>query len=1841
MKKIYLFVLLLLFTSNLISQPWTKSLPQGKSKGQLTLSHYKDAFNQYWAPFNVSNGYYDLSGVKTKAVGWKQFKRWEYYMEREVNPGTGEFPRQTAREVQKAFIKAHPVIKAASIINPSNWTSLGPTTTTGGYAGVGRINCIAFHPIDNNTWWVGAAAGGLWVTTNNGTNWSCLTDDNGVLAVSDIIIPTDYATSNTLYIATGDRDHWDNNSIGVLKSTDGGSTWNTTGINYLISDGSMVSRLLADPGNNQTIIAATSNGVFKTTDGGTTWSTKLSAINFIDLEYKPGDFNTLYGSTSSGTIYVSVNGGSTWTQSFSNAGAYRISLAVSANQPAVVYAIAGNSSSGLYGIYRSTNSGTSFNQVFAGTTKNLLGWAAAGTDSGGQSWYDLSISASPSNANTLLVGGVNTWRSLDGGTTWTIVNHWSGSTVQAVHADKHMLLYRSDGSLFECNDGGVYISTDNGTSWTNKTNGIVISQMYKLGVSQATSNETVTGLQDNGTKLLSGGIWNDVKGGDGMECLIDYTNANIQYGTYVDGQIDRTTNHWSSATDISANIPGGLGATGSWVTPYLIDPVNPQILYIGYSDIWKTTDRGNTWTKISSMNSLNKIRSMAIAQANTQVVYVADPSVIWKTADGGISWANITGSLPVGSGSITSIAVKSDDEKTLWVTLGGYNTSKVFQSVNSGTTWTDLSAGLPAIPAYSIVQNTQINTEIQLYVGTEVGIYFKKGSDNWMAYNTGLPNVSIGEIEIYYAANPQDSRLRAATFGRGLWESPVYYSSAPMTYVSGTTTQNNISTIGQNTTDQEVIGIQLITDGYVSPLSATSFTFNTTGSTNPAIDISNAKLYYTGSTNSLGTTSQFGSTSLSPNGSFTISGTQVLNAGTNYFWLTYDVPVTAVLGDLLDAQCTSLTVGTVTTPVVIDPPGNRAIGVVNYCASGSPDISYEYISNVAIGSINQSSGRGTGGYQDYTSQITTIQIGTNYSATINVTNPYTSDQVLIWADWNRNGVFTDAGENIFVSSGTFATPLTTTNFTPPEGTTPGTTRMRIRLIDAGAAGSNSTPCGDSSYGETEDYTLNIIAGCIPPPAPTGTTPQIFCGGTTPTIASLTATGTAIKWYTSASGGTALSSTTTLVNSTHYYASQTVSSCESTTRFEVIAMVSAVPTTPAVGTITQPTCALATGSVILNSLPATGTWTLTRSPGAVTLTGTGTTKTISGLVSATYSYTVTNASGCISAASANIVINAQPAAPAVPTGTASQTFCTGSSATVASLTATGTAIKWYAAATGGTALSSTTALVNGSHYYASQTISSCESTLRFDVTVTLTAAPVAPTGSTAQTFCAGTSTVANLVATGAGIKWYSAATGGTALVSTTALVNGTHYYASQSTGTCESTTRLNVTVTLTAAPATPAAIGGTKTVCVGSTTALTDATTGGVWSSLTPATATVSTTGVVTGIAPGAVTIRYTVSNAGGCTNSATATVTVIALPTLFTVTGGGTFCSGGTGVTVGLSGSQTGVKYQLKSGTANSGSAVAGTGAALSFGLKTGAGTYTVVGTTTSGSCPKTMTGSVAVTVNALPTAPAAIGGTKTVCVGNTTTLTDATAGGVWSSLTPATASISTAGIVTGVAAGTVTIRYTVTNANGCSRFVSATVTVSAPPAQPGNFTASTAAVTLGQSNVVYTVPNVSGVTYKWSYTGTGATITGTTNSVLVSYSLTATSGTLGVTATTSCGTSIARTIAITGLKAAVIPAGTLQGAISIPPIKSDISVAKNELNVYPNPTLGQTTFEFVITQNAKVTLDIYSMNGQHIARIFDASLEAGIRQKVFFDQSLSTGTYPCIMRWNSQMITVKLIITQ
>ncbi|MCK5764420.1 MAG: hypothetical protein KAH26_00490, partial [Bacteroidales bacterium] len=748
-------------------------------------------FNEYWAPYNVdNNGYYVENGVRKKAGGWKQFRRWEWFWENRIDPVSGEFPTLSAAEIYQQLGGA------ATRSSDGNWTSLGPNSSGGGYSGIGRLNCVVEQELSGDLY-AGAASGGLWKSTNGGSSWTVLTDNNAVLGVSSIVVVPNGGV-DIIYIGTGDRDGgsmWslsggqsnDNNSVGVLKSTDGGITWLPTGLTYSTSQKETINRLVIDHTNSSIIYAATSDGIYKTTDGGVTWPIQISGSNFIDLEMHPTNSSILYASTksywNSPVIYKTSDGGSSWSIVATYASTdYRVEIGVTPANTSIVYGIVAQQNGGLSSIQKSTNTGGSFSQVFSGSTTNMLGWYCLGTDANGQGGYDLCIAVDPVDADEVYIGGVNTWKSTNGGSAWTNNNMWTSSGTYnscgspVAHADKHDLVFFGS-TLYECNDGGLYTTTNGGSSWSDISNGMVISQLYRLSVAQTTPDEVMTGLQDNGSKLLWSGTWYDVTGGDGMECLIDYSTTNTQYSTYPRGTITRTTNHWGG----SSNVTPGSAGTGHWVTPFVIDPNTNTTLYAGYADVWRSTNRGTSWTNIGNLNyATNYLRSLVVAPSNSNYIYAASRDELQRTTNGGSSWSIITGSLPVSSSYITYISVKDNDPNTVWVSMGEYNSHGVYETTNGGTSWTNISAGFPGIPVMCVIQNKQNTTETELYAGTDLGVYAKVGSSNWFSFNNGLPNVVVTELEIYYDnSTPANSSLRAATFGRGLWESDLF--SAPTT----------------------------------------------------------------------------------------------------------------------------------------------------------------------------------------------------------------------------------------------------------------------------------------------------------------------------------------------------------------------------------------------------------------------------------------------------------------------------------------------------------------------------------------------------------------------------------------------------------------------------------------------------------------------------------------------------------------------------------------------------------------------------------------------------------------------------------------------------------------------------------------------------------------------------------------------------------------------------------------------------------------------------------------------------------------------------------------------------
>lgn len=710
------------------------------------------------------------SEEEVELAGYELYKRWENYMTPRVYPGGDKTQASRAYEEYINYINDASAQRGQlPTVMSSTWTALGPFgDPTGGNAG--RINAVRFDPASTTGLWICTPDGGTWKSANSGTSWTTNTDQLAVIGNSDIVF--DPTNSQIAYLATGDGDAGDSYSTGVLKSTDGGTTWSATGLTFSVPQGRKIYKMLINPQNKNVLFAATTNGIYRTTNAGTSWTVVAgTGSTFTDLEYKPGDTTTVYGVTAN-SFYKSTNGGSSFsviTSGLPTSGTTdRLAIAVTAANAAYVYVVGSDASNdGFYGLYQSTNSGTSFTKQ--SSTPNLLGYNSNGGDTGGQGWYTLSIAASPTNASEIVVGGVNIWRSTNGGVNWTLNAHWTGSGAPYVHADVHDLIYKNGTTVYAGTDGGIFTTSNNGTAWSAVNGGMNIAEIYKIGLSASNANLAITGHQDNGTNLYTGG-WSNTMGGDGMDCFIDWSNNSVMYAEYYNGSVNRTTNGGGSWTDISP----GLSGNAAWVTPWHQDPITVNTIYCGYSQMFKSTNQGTTWTQMGTLGGTNTIVEFAIAPSNPQVIYVIQGNTLYKTTDGGTSWTNVTGTLPVSSAQLAWVAVENDDPNSVWVTFSGYSSgNKVYMSTNGGTSWTNYSTGLPNLPTNCITYWN--GTKDGMYVGCDVGIYYRDSTmSGWASYSTGLPNVSVRDIAIFYPTG----KLRAATFGRGVWEADLYNNGA-------------------------------------------------------------------------------------------------------------------------------------------------------------------------------------------------------------------------------------------------------------------------------------------------------------------------------------------------------------------------------------------------------------------------------------------------------------------------------------------------------------------------------------------------------------------------------------------------------------------------------------------------------------------------------------------------------------------------------------------------------------------------------------------------------------------------------------------------------------------------------------------------------------------------------------------------------------------------------------------------------------------------------------------------------------------------------------------------------
>lgn len=690
--------------------------------------------------------------------GWKPWMRSQWFAQTRRAPAG-----RSAAQLRRDAWQAHRA-RSTPARGDAGWFTIGPATLSG------RCTDLSFHPSDASVVYMGTAGGGLWKSTDGGDTWAPLTDDLPSIAVGAVeVLPSD---PNVVLLGTGEANGVPNAGngadvfgVGMYRSTDAGATWNTTSLSYGQNQTHGFGEIAVEP-TTGVILAGATDGLWRSTDDGASWTMVQSGGNIYDVEWKPGDANTVYiargrdpfqnfgvangvkVSTDAGLTFAPAGPGQPAAASIGNT-----EISVTAADPSTVYAIYVQSGTGsTLGVYRSTDSGATWSP--RNTTVNMTN---------AQGWYDLALAADPTDADRILTGGVGLRISTDAGATYTGVPTSNGSATTP-HVDFHAMVWEpgSTTDLWVANDGGPWRSTDGGATWASRREGLVTYQYYDICVAQTNPHGTWGGMQDSGIsgRLDSSTVWVDPPVvGDGGVCHINPNNASRIYGERQGGDHRKS----NDGGGFWFTINNGLTGTGPFIAASDQDQSAAGHLYTTMlNGIYRTTNGGNLWTNVASHTA----RWISISPVDGDVIWTVSNSLgVWLTTNDGGSWTKSV-TFP-NNGLETKIHAHPEEIGTAIVTYGGYGTGlpHVLVTTDSGATWTNATGDFPDQPANTFLVDPDRVDE--WYLGSDVGVWFSSDRGaTWTAFGTDLPNVVITDLELRRDAR----KLVAGTYGRGVWE---------------------------------------------------------------------------------------------------------------------------------------------------------------------------------------------------------------------------------------------------------------------------------------------------------------------------------------------------------------------------------------------------------------------------------------------------------------------------------------------------------------------------------------------------------------------------------------------------------------------------------------------------------------------------------------------------------------------------------------------------------------------------------------------------------------------------------------------------------------------------------------------------------------------------------------------------------------------------------------------------------------------------------------------------------------------------------------------------------------
>jgi photosystem II stability/assembly factor-like uncharacterized protein len=679
--------------------------------------------------------------------------------------------------------------REATLLGASTWEQIGP------YNYSGRTRAIAIDPTNPSTIFIGVASGGLWRTTNGGSSWSTTFDKQSAISVGAVAI--DPVDTRTIYVGTGENTMNIDAYLGdgIFKSTDGGETWSNIGLTSV----GAISKIYVAPQNHNIVYVAAARsggGFYRSLDGGKTWERTFSQSGTVfDMSVNPKSPNLIFIGTNS-SLFRSVDGGKTFqsaTAGMSLGNAVRLSVAIAPSDTNKAYVLLArtNPSTGNHvgDVYLSTDRGANW------TLKKSLPESFFNE----QGWYDNSIAVQPTNADVVFVSGIDTYRSLDGGTTFN--NSTFSYQGGVVHPDQHVLVFSPNpatpGQVYVGTDGGLFLTTNTGTNWQKVSNAVPTSQYYAMDVDQTRPYRVFGGTQDNGTHGAMDASkfaqnWSNVLSGDGFFVTVDLTDPNYVYAENYNGTPIYRINATSANTlNQRSQIDGGQIGTesGYWSTPLAMSPADRTSLFCGKSSLWKNASprSSNSWVKLSPdttwVKSGKKITAIGLSpfDADKMIVGTQSGDVRYST-DGGSNWKAATG---VAARFVTQIRFDPVDPSTVYLTVSGFGTAHIYRSTNSGASFTSITNNLPDLPCSSIEIDPE-NPQ-HLFVGTDAGVFISlEGGTYWLPFNDGLPLAPVADLRIHRSTRS----LLAATHGRSMFRVSIASPEAQPILLNPTGGQN-------------------------------------------------------------------------------------------------------------------------------------------------------------------------------------------------------------------------------------------------------------------------------------------------------------------------------------------------------------------------------------------------------------------------------------------------------------------------------------------------------------------------------------------------------------------------------------------------------------------------------------------------------------------------------------------------------------------------------------------------------------------------------------------------------------------------------------------------------------------------------------------------------------------------------------------------------------------------------------------------------------------------------------------------------------------------------------------